>query len=108
MVASPLARPDSIPEEVAPMVRVSDDVQAKSAVTSLVEPSLKVATAFSWVVLPMATAGCDGIIDTDCNSTAPAPFAAGAAAAAITSDALVAPTGELTLLTGPLTAAAET
>ncbi len=37
------------------MVRVSDDAQAKFAVTSLVEPSLKVAMAFNWVVLPMAT-----------------------------------------------------
>jgi hypothetical protein len=47
MVAFPVANPESNPEDVAVMVRVSEDAQAKFAVTSLVEPSLKVAMAFN-------------------------------------------------------------
>jgi hypothetical protein len=47
MVAFPVASPESKPEEFAVMVRASDDAQAKFAVTSLVEPSLKVARAFN-------------------------------------------------------------
>ena len=57
-----------MPEALAVMVRASDDCQPKSAVTSLTEPSLKVAIAFNWVVLPMATTGCEGVIVTDCNA----------------------------------------
>src|ERR1700728_3082474 len=70
MVAFPVASPASNPEEFAVMVRVSDDVQAKSVVTSLVEPSLKVAMAFNWVVLPMATDACAGTTATKANSAA--------------------------------------
>ena len=54
-------------------MRVSDEAQAKSVVTSLVEPSLKVAMAFNWVVLPMATVACAGTTATEANS---APAAA--------------------------------
>ena len=50
------------------MVRVSDDAQAKFVVTSLVEPSLKVAMAFNWVVLPMATVACAGTTATEVSS----------------------------------------
>src|ERR1700722_18482624 len=70
MVAFPVASPESNPEELAVMVRVSDEVHAKPVVTSLVEPSLKVAIAFNWVVLPMATAACAGTTATEANSAA--------------------------------------
>ena len=43
----------------------------------MTEPSLKDAIAFNWVVLPMATAGCEGVIVTDCNAAATAPFSGG-------------------------------
>jgi hypothetical protein len=55
--ALPLASPASAPELLAAMVRGSEEVHAKSAVTSLVDPSSKVAIAFNWVVLPIATSG---------------------------------------------------
>ena len=58
------------------IVRVSEDAQAKLVVTSLLEPSLKVAMAFNWVVLPMATVACSGATATEVNSAAaPAPLA---------------------------------
>src|ERR1700735_1258051 len=66
-----------MPDALTVMVRASDDCHASSAVTSLTEPSLKDAIAFNWVVLPMATAGCEGVIVTDSNAAATAPFAAG-------------------------------
>ena len=63
------------------IVRVSDDAHAKSVVTSLVEPSLKVAMAFNCVVLPMATVACAGTTATEVNSAAAAaPLAAAASA----------------------------
>src|ERR1700742_200293 len=65
MVAFPVARPESAPEELAAMVRVSEEVHANSVVTSLVEPSSKVAIAFNWVVLPIATAACAGTMVTE-------------------------------------------
>ena len=82
------------------MVRVSDDAQAKFAVTSLVEPSLKVAMAFNWVVLPMATAACVGTMATEVNSA----VAADASVAVM----LVSIRAELTLAAGwlPATTAA--
>src|SRR5271156_4818434 len=70
MTALPVARPESEPEDVAAMVRVSEDVQANSVVTSLVEPSLKVAIAFNWVVLPIATAACAGTMATEAGTAA--------------------------------------
>src|ERR1700722_8823435 len=82
MAPFPLATPASVPDPLAVMMRTSDDCQPKSAVTSLTEPSSKVATAFSWVVLPMATAGCDGVIATDSNVALAAPPAHSAAAPA--------------------------
>src|ERR1700761_951153 len=65
MVAFPVARPESAPEELAAMVRVSEEVHANSVVTSLVEPSSKVAIAFNWVVLPIDTAACAGTMATE-------------------------------------------
>ena len=47
------------------MVRGSEDCQPKSALTSLTEPSSKVAIAFSWVVAPMVTTGAEGTIASD-------------------------------------------
>src|ERR1700749_2724157 len=86
MVAFPVASPESNPEELAVMVRVSDEVHAKPVVTSLVEPSLKVAMAFNWAVLPMATVACAGTTATEANSApaaAPLPVAALLPAAAV-------------------------
>src|ERR1700691_5368561 len=82
------------------MVRASDDCHASSAVTSLTEPSLKDAIAFNWVVLPMATAGCEGVIVTDSNAAATAPFPAGAAPPATALDASLAALEELTWAAG--------
>jgi hypothetical protein len=48
----------------------------------LTEPSLKVAVAFNWVALPMATAGWEGLIATDTNSAVVVPFVEGNAAIA--------------------------
>src|ERR1700691_2505722 len=81
MIAFPLATPASVPEAFALIVRTSDDCQAKSAVTSLVDPSLKVAIAFSWVVLPMGTTGCVGLIAIDSNTGLAAATGHSAAAA---------------------------
>src|ERR1700677_1410633 len=94
MVAFPVASPASNPEEFAVMVRVSEDAQAKFAVTSLVEPSLKVATAFNWVVLPMATVVCAGTTATEVTSAAAAAPLAAASVGAIVS---VPVTAELAL-----------
>src|ERR1700691_5534049 len=82
MIAFPLATPASVPEPFALMVRTSDDCQAKSAVTSLVDPSLKVASASSWVLLPKATTACVALIAID--SSPPLAPAIGNAAAAAT------------------------
>src|ERR1700744_45000 len=98
MVAFPVARPETSPEGVAVMVRVSDDAQAKFDVTSLVEPSLKVATAFNWVLLPMATVVCAGTTATEVTSAAAAaPLAPAASAGAVVS---VPVTAELTFAAG--------
>src|ERR1700679_28808 len=102
MVAFPVARPETSPEEVAVMVRVSEDAQAKFAVTSLVDPSLKVAMAFNWVVLPMATVACAGTTATEVNS-APA-VAAAALLAAAGATVSVALSAERTLAAGCLIA----
>src|SRR5271156_4907883 len=83
MTALPVARPESDPEEVAAMVRVSEDVHANSVVTSLVEPSLKVAIAFNWVVLPMATAACPGTMATEVATAAEAGVAVALAATVV-------------------------
>src|ERR1700678_1779886 len=99
MVAFPVASPESNPEEFAVMVRVSEDVQAKFAVTSLVEPSLKVAMAFNWVVLPMATVACAGTTATEVNSAAAAAPLAAASAGAVVS---IPATAELPLAAGCL------
>src|SRR5580658_11227093 len=101
MVALPVASPESNPEEEAVMVRVSDEVQSKSVVTSLVEPSLKVAMAFNWVVLPMATVACAGTTATEANSApaaAPLPAAAGLPAASVAATVSVPLTAERALL----------
>src|ERR1700677_2796913 len=97
MVAFPVASPASNPEEFAVMVRVSDEAQAKFAVTSLVEPSLKVAMAFNWVALPMATVACAGTTATEVTSAAAAAPLAAASAGAIVS---VPVTAALTLAAG--------
>src|ERR1700761_7855993 len=68
--AGPEASPERMPAALAVMVRGSEDCQANSEVTSLTEPSLKVAVAFSWVVLPMDTTAWEGVIMTDCNAGA--------------------------------------
>src|ERR1700722_16335761 len=97
MVAFPVASPASKPEDDVVMVRASDDAQAKFAVTSLLEPSLKVAMAFNWVLPPMATVACAGSTATEVNS------AAAAAALAVPSSAVIvlAPVNaELTLAPG--------
>src|ERR1700742_1740177 len=100
MVAFPVARPESAPEELAAMVRVSEEVQANSVVTSLVEPSSKVAIAFNWVVLPIDTAGFEGVIVTDCNIAATGLFPAGVTCLAMLREASLAAIAALTLLTG--------
>ena len=80
------------------MVRVSEDAQAKFAVTSLVEPSLKVAMAFNWVVLPMATVVWVGTTATEVTSAAAAaPLAPAASVGAIVSVPVIA---ELTFAAG--------
>src|ERR1700727_1413230 len=101
MVAGPLATPVKTPDALTVIVRASEDCQPKSAVTSFVEPSLKVATALSWVELPIATTACDGVITTDSNVALAAPgnSAAALVAAAIfpvgLSEELATPAGRL-------------
>src|SRR5271163_145233 len=98
MVTFPVATPESTPEALAVMVRVFDDDHATSVVTSLVEPSLKVAIAFNWVVLPMTTAACAGTTATEANSAA--------LPAAVVSRGAIAPvllTAERTFAPGCLT-----
>src|ERR1700747_2449278 len=92
MVAFPLASPASVPDPLAVMTRPSDECQPKSAVTSLTEPSAKVAVAFSWVVLPIATTGCDGLIATDSNAALAAP----------SGDSVAPPMAAASFPTGPL------
>ena len=75
-MAFPVASPESSPAEFTVMVRNPEDCQPKALVTSLTEPSLNVANAFSWVVLPMVTTGADGVIVSDW-SVAARPLLAG-------------------------------
>src|SRR5271163_4569448 len=99
MAAGPVASPDRMPAALIMMVRGSEDCQATSEVMSLTEPSLKVAVAFNWVVLPMDTTGWEGVIVTDCNVGATGLIAAGAACLLMLLAAWLAALAGLALLT---------